>query len=123
MIIQTLTFGGVDLAPYCRKNSLEVEPQRIEGQSWKDISGRPHVTTLGGSYTVRADLNPMSYEQAQTIFGSMQGGPQTLVVSFAGNGQTGTVTQSSQMSVFGFKPTFTPKYVQATGQLEFTEAY
>lgn len=123
MIIQTLTYGGVDLAPYCKKNSLEVTPYRVEGHSWTDILGHNHVTTIGWTYTVRADLNPMSYADSATIFSAMQGGPQTLVVSFAGAGQNGTITQSSLMEVFGFQPTFSPKYVQATGQLEFTEAY
>lgn len=123
MIIQTLTFGGVDLAPYCRKNSLEVTPERIQGKSWTDINGHEHVTTIGWTYVVTADLNPMSYADAADLFELMRGGPQTLVASFAGASNTGTITQQSLMSVFGFKPTFSPKYVQATGQLEFIEAY
>ena len=123
MIIQTLIFGSLDLAPYCKKNSLEVKPVRIAGRSWTDIQGHTHVTAIGYTYEVTAELNPMSYEQAQAIFAAMQAGPQTLTASFAGNGQTGTITQNSLMDVFGFKPTFSPKYVQATGSLKFTEAY
>lgn len=123
MIIQTLTFGTLNLAPYCRKNSLEVKPVRISGRSWTDIQGHNHVTTIGYTYEVTADLNPMSYEEAQAFFAAMQAGPQALTVSFAGNGQTGTISQSSLMDVVGFKPTFSPKYVQATGSLKFMEAY
>lgn len=123
MIIQTLTFGSLDLAPYCRKNSLEVKPVRVDGRSWTDLQGHKHVTTIGFTYEVTADLNPMSYEQATALFTAMQAGPQTLTASFAGNGQSGTITQSSLMDVVGFKPTFSSKYVQADGALKFTEAY
>lgn len=123
MIIQTLTFGSLDLAPYCRKNSLEVMPKRINGRSWTDLQGHTHVTTIGWTYEVSADLNPMTYAQAQALFTAMQGGAQTLTASFAGAGQTGTITQSSIMDVVGLKPTFSANYVQANGQLRFTEAY
>jgi len=123
MIIQTLTFGTLNLAPYCRKNSLEVKPRRVAGKTWTDIQGHTHITTIGWTYEVTADLNPMSYEDAAAIFAAMQGGPQTLTVSFAGQGQNGTITQTSLMDVFGLRPTFSPKYVQATGTLKFAEAY
>lgn len=123
MIIQTLTFGSLDLAPYCRKNSLEVVPQRINGRSWTDLQGHNHITTMGWTYEVVADLNPMSYSEAAALFTAMQAGPQTLTASFAGGGQNGSITQSSIMEVVGFKPTFSTNYVQATGQLKFTEAY
>lgn len=123
MIIQTLTFGSLNLAPYCRKNSLEVIPKRINGRSWTDLQGHSHITTIGWSYEVTADLNPMSYAEAQTLFSAMQSGAQTLTASFAGGGSNGSITQSSIMEVVGFQPTFSANYVQATGQLKFTEAY
>lgn len=123
MIIQTLTFGTLDLAPYCKKNSLVVKPTRVAGRSWTDLQGHQHVTTISWTYDVTAELNPMSYDQAQALFTAMQRGPQTLTASFAGGGQNGSISQSSLMEVVGFKPTFSPKYVQATGQLKFTEAY
>lgn len=123
MIIQTLTFGSLNLAPYCRKNSLEVKPVRVNGRSWTDLQGHNHVTTISWAYEVTADLNPMSYAEAQALFTAMQSGAQTLTASFAGGGQNGSITQNSLMDVVGFKPTFSANYVQANGQLKFTEAY
>lgn len=119
MIVQTLTYNGVDLAPMCKKNSLQVTPERKNGRRWTDFNGNAHQTTIGWTYTVKVDLNPITYAQARTIDTLLKGGPQTLIFSYAG--ASAAISQTSIMATFAFTPTFSSKYIEGAS-IQFTEA-
>ena len=121
MIIQTLTYGELDVAALCRKNSLVVTPIRKEGRTWTDINGNEHITTIGWSYEVAVDLNPLTYDQAQALYDVIKSGPHTLVFQYAG--LEDAVEQSSIVESLALSPTFSPTYCQSIDQLIFTEAY
>ena len=121
MILQTLTYGGLDLAPMCKKNSLKVTPIRKKGREWTDINSNNHTTTVGWGYRVEVELNPLTYAQAVSLFDKVKIGPQTLVFQYAG--MSTSISQSSIVENLPLSPTFSPKYCQAAESLVFTEAY
>ena len=121
MIIQTLTYGGLDLAPFCKKDSLVVTPIRKAGREWTDINGNNHITTIGWGYQVSVTLNPLTYAQAQALYDKIKSGPHALTFQYAG--LASALSQSSIVEGLALSPTFSPIYCQAIDELVFTEAY
>lgn len=121
MIVQTLTYGGLDLAPMCKKNSLKVTPVRKVGRQWNDINSNNHTTTAGWSYQVKVELNPLTYSQAQALYAMINSGPKSLVFQYAG--LASAITQSSIAENLPLSPTFAATYCKADEPLVFTEAY
>lgn len=121
MIIQTLTYDGMDLAPLCERNSLIVRPVRKQGRIWTDINQNEHGTTVGWSYEVQVRLNPLTYAQAQELYAKVSSGPHNLVFQYAG--LAAAITQMSIVDGLPLAPTFAAHLCQAETELIFREQY
>ena len=121
MIIQTLTYNGLDIAPMCERNSLIVRPIRKAGRSWTDLNQNEHGTTVGFSYEVQVTLNPLTYAQAQALYAEIASGPHSLVFQYAG--LANPITQSSIVDGLPLQPTFSARLVKAETEIIFKEQY